>query len=150
MLYRPIRNPVIEHVQRSAREKLFEQAIQRNDVRMLLRSLKVGKPVWYATDQGYRGKNSIMVPFFGIPAPTNPGLSKLARSSGAAVVPFFGERLPGNQGYKVTVLPALEDFPSDDPVADLKRVNKLLEDHIRKVPEQYLWSHDRFKMVPRD
>jgi len=150
MLYRPIRNPVIEYVQRSAREKLFEQAIQRNDVRTLLRSLKDGKPVWYATDQGYRGKNSIMVPFFGIPAPTNPGLSKLARSSGAAVVPFFGERLPGTQGYKVTVLPALEDFPSEDPVADLKRVNALLEDHIRKVPEQYLWSHDRFKVVPRD
>jgi len=150
MLYRPIRNQVIEYVMRRAREKLFEHAIQRNDVRMLLRSLKDGKPIWYATDQGYRGKNSIMVPFFGIPAPTNPGLPKLAKSSGAAVVPFFGERLPGTQGYRVTVLPALEDFPSEDPVADLMRVNKLLEDHIRKVPEQYLWSHDRFKVVPRD
>jgi Kdo2-lipid IVA lauroyltransferase/acyltransferase len=150
LLYRPIPNPVIEHVQRRAREKLFDRAIQRNDVRTLLRSLKEGKPVWYATDQGYRGKNSVMVPFFGIPAPTNPGLLKLARSSQVPVVPLFGERLPGIQGYKVTVLPALEDFPTDDPVADLQRLNGLLEDHIRKVPEQYLWSHDRFKVVPRD
>ncbi len=150
LLYRPIPNPVIEYVQRRAREKLFDRAIQRNDVRTLLRSLKEGKPVWYAADQGYRGKNSIMVPFFGIPAPTNPGLLKLARSSEVPVVPLFGERLPGIRGYKVTVLPALEDFPTDDPVADLLRINKLLEDHIRKVPEQYLWSHDRFKVVPRD
>jgi KDO2-lipid IV(A) lauroyltransferase len=150
LLYRPITNPVIEHVQRTAREKLFDRAIQRNDVRTLLRSLKDGKPIWYATDQGYRGKNSVMVPFFGIPAPTNPGLPKLARSSEAPVVPLFGERLPGTQGYKVTVLPALEGFPSDDPVADLQRLNGLLEAHIRRVPEQYLWSHDRFKMVPRD
>ncbi len=150
LLYRPIQNPVIEYVQRRAREKLFDRAIQRNDVRMLLRSLKEGKPIWYATDQGYRGKNSVMVPFFGIPAPTNPGLPKLARSSEAPVVPLFGERLPGTQGYKVTVLPALEGFPSDDPVADLQRLNGMLENHIRRVPEQYLWSHDRFKVVPRD
>lgn len=150
LMYRPIGNPVIEKVMRESRERLFERAIPRNDIRVLLRSLKDGKPIWYATDQGYRGKNSIMVPFFGIPAPTNPALSRVARTSGAPVVPFFVERLPGAQGYQVTILPALEGFPSGDDAADALRLNKLLEAHIRKVPEQYLWSHDRFKVVPRD
>ena len=91
-----------------------------------------------------------MVPFFGIPAPTNPALSRVARTSGAPVVPFFGERLPGNRGYQLKICPALEDFPTDDPVADALRINKLLENYIRRAPEQYLWSHDRFKRVPRD
>jgi KDO2-lipid IV(A) lauroyltransferase len=150
LLYRPIPNPVIEHVQRTARERLFDRAIQRNDVRTLLRSLKDGMPIWYATDQGYRGKNSIMVPFFGIPAPTNAAITRLSETSGAPVVPIFGERLPGSQGYKVTILPALEDFPGGDPAADMLRLNRLLEAHIRHVPEQYLWSHDRFKVMPRD
>ena len=150
LLYRPIPNPVIEYVQRTAREKLFDLAIQRNDVRTLLRGLKEGKPIWYATDQGYRGKNSLMVPFFGIPAPTNAAITRLSESSGAPVVPLFGERLPGKQGYKVTIHPALEDFPSADPAADMLLLNRSLEAHIRHVPDQYLWSHDRFKVVPRD
>jgi len=149
MLYRPIPNPVIEKVMRRNRERLFERAIPRNDVRVLLKSLKEGKPIWYAIDQGYRGRGNIMVPFFGIPAPTNPALSRVARSSKAPVVPFFGARLPGNRGYRLDIYPALDNFPTDDPVADTLRINKMLEDYIRRAPEQYLWSHDRFKKVPR-
>ena len=150
LMYRPIGNPVIEKVMRENRERLFDKAIPRHDIRLMLRSLKDGKPIWYATDQGYRGKNSLMVPFFGVPAPTNPALSRVARTSGAAVVPFFVERLPGARGYQVTILPELEGFPSGDDAADALRLNHLLEAHIRRVPEQYLWSHDRFKVVPRD
>ncbi|MGH8372528.1 MAG: LpxL/LpxP family Kdo(2)-lipid IV(A) lauroyl/palmitoleoyl acyltransferase [Gammaproteobacteria bacterium] len=150
LMYRKIDNPVIEEVMRASRERLFERAIPREDVRVMLKSLKSGKPVWYATDQGYRGKYSEMIPFFGIPAPTNVAISRLARTSSAAVVPFFAMRLPGTQGYKLMIEPELENFPSDDPVADALRLNKHLEDRIRLAPEQYLWSHDRFKVVPRD
>ena len=150
LMYRPLPNPVIEEIMRRNRERLFERAIPRNDVRLLLKSLKEGKPVWYAVDQGYRGRGSILVPFFGVPAPTNPALTRLARVSQAPVVPFFGERLPGNRGYRLVFYPALENFPTDDPLADTLRINRLLEEHVRRAPEQYLWSHDRFKVVPRD
>jgi len=150
LMYRPNENLLIEEIMRGSRERHFERAIPRNDVRLMLRSLKEGKPVWYAMDQGFRGKNSAMVPFFGVPAPTNTALTRLAQASGAPVVPFFAERLPGAQGYKLYLLPALEDFPTNDPATDALRVNKLLEERIRRVPEQYLWSHDRFKVVPRN
>ncbi|HEX7966492.1 MAG TPA: LpxL/LpxP family Kdo(2)-lipid IV(A) lauroyl/palmitoleoyl acyltransferase [Gammaproteobacteria bacterium] len=150
LMYRPNQNALIEEVMRRSRERHFDRAIPRNDVRLMLRSLKEGKPVWYAPDQGYRGKNSEMVPFFGIPAPTNTATSRLARTTGAPVVPFFVERLPGTEGYALVLEPALEGFPTDDPAADALRINKLLEERIRRVPEQYLWSHDRFKVVPRD
>ena len=150
LMYRPNQNALIEEVMRRSRERHFDRAIPRNDVRLMLKSLKNGKPVWYAPDQGYRGKNSEMVPFFGIPAPTNTATSRLARASGAPVVPFFVERLPGAQGYALTLEPALEDFPTEDPVSDALRINRLLEERIRRAPEQYLWSHDRFKVVPRD
>lgn len=150
LMYRPNQNALIEEVMRRSRERHFDRAIPRNDVRLMLKSLKDSKPVWYAPDQGYRGKNSEMVPFFGLPAPTNTATSRLARASGAPVVPFFVERLPGTQGYALTLEPALEDFPTNDAAADALRINKLLEERIRRVPEQYLWSHDRFKIVPRD
>ncbi|HET7922148.1 MAG TPA: LpxL/LpxP family Kdo(2)-lipid IV(A) lauroyl/palmitoleoyl acyltransferase [Gammaproteobacteria bacterium] len=150
LMYRPNENPLIEEVMRASRERLFDRAIPRQDVRLMLKSLKAGMPVWYAADQGYRGKHSEMIPFFGIPAPTNVATSRLARTSGAPVVPFFAMRLPGTQGYKLVIEPALENFPTDDPVADALRLNRRLEDRIRLAPEQYLWSHDRFKVVPRD
>ena len=57
-------------------------------------------------------------------------------------------RLEKGRGYKLIVLPALESFPSDDIEADSARVNKTIEDMIYQNPEQYLWSHKRFKKQP--
>ena len=50
--------------------------------------------------------------------------------------------------YTVEVSPPLDNFPSDDAVADLTRVNALLEAQVRKAPEQYWWVHRRFKTRP--
>ena len=144
-MYKPNRNPVIEHVMRASRLKHYQQLITMDDVRQLLRSLKGNNPVWYAPDQGFLGKGMLMVPFFGIEAPTNTATSRLARMSGAAVVPFFTHRLPGTQGYLLRFLPALEGFPSDDIAADTLRINKLIEDEARQFPAEYLWAHNRFK-----
>jgi KDO2-lipid IV(A) lauroyltransferase len=149
LMYRPNRNPLIQWVMRRSRERHFERAIARNDVRSMLKSLKEGFPVWYAPDQAYRGMQGAMVPFFNVPAPTITATSRIAHISGAPVVPFFCERLPGKQGYRLRLLPALENFPTDDPVADATRVNHVIEEQVRRVPEQYMWVHDRFKEVPR-
>ena len=35
--------------------------------------------------------------------------------------------------------------PSDDAVADTLRFNQRVEAHVRRVPDQYLWLHKRFK-----
>jgi KDO2-lipid IV(A) lauroyltransferase len=149
MMYRPNRNPLLDTVIRRGRERRAERCIPRDDVRTMLKSLKQGMPIWYAPDQGYRGKNRVTVPFFGVPAPTNPATSRIARVSGAPVVPFFVERLDGAQGYFIRLLPPLDDFPTTNEKADAARVNAVLEDGIRRQPAQYLWSHDRFKVVPR-
>jgi KDO2-lipid IV(A) lauroyltransferase len=91
-----------------------------------------------------------MVNFFGIPAATTTATSRLARISGAAVLTYFPERLPGDAGYRVTIGPAFEDFPGADPVCDVERFHSLLEAQIRRVPEQYLWVHRRFKGLSAD
>ncbi len=149
MMYRPHKNPLLDAVIRKGRERWAERCIPRDDVRAMLKSLKQGRPIWYAPDQGYRGSNRIMAPFFGVPAPTNPATSRIARVSGAPVVPFYVERLERGGGYLVRLLPALGNFPTDDAAADAARVNRVLEEGIRECPAQYLWSHDRFKIVPR-
>jgi len=48
----------------------------------------------------------------------------------------------------LTFYPAWENFPTDDPVADTRRMNAFIEDRVREMPEQYYWLHKRFKTRP--
>lgn len=144
-MYRPHENPFIDHLIYRGRARSLPEQFARDDIRGLLRALKQNKIVWYAPDQAYVGKGSVIAPFFGVPAATNPATARIAKMSGAAVVPFFPRRLPGGAGYEIRILPALTGFPSGDEVADAERVNQVFEDLIRQAPEQYYWIHRRFK-----
>lgn len=150
IMYRPSRNAVLSRFLMRERSRRAKRAIARDDIRTLVSALGANEPVWYAPDQSYRKKGAQMVPFFGIPAATNTATSRLARMTGAAVLPYFVERLPGSAGYRVTVHQPLENFPSDDPVADATQFNALIEAQVRRVPDQYLWIHRRFKGLGAD
>ena len=52
------------------------------------------------------------------------------------------------EGYEVQVLPAWENFPSDDVTADTALMNERLQGYIDTMPEQYYWVHKRFKTRP--
>lgn len=145
IMYRPTSNLVLEAFLMRNRARKTRRAIRRDDVRTVVTALKSNEPVWYAPDQSYRKKGAQMVPLFGIPAATNTATSRLAKMTGAAVLPYFQERLPKGSGYRMVIHPMLEHFPTDDPVADATRFNHLIEAQIRRVPEQYLWIHRRFK-----
>lgn len=149
IMYRPTANPVLERFLMLNRSRRAKRAIPRDDVRTLISALKNNEPVWYAPDQAYRKKGAEMVPFFGIPAATNTATSRLARMTGAAVLPYFQERLPDGR-YRMVIHPILENFPSDDPAADARLFNALIEAQVRRVPEQYLWIHRRFKGLTPD
>ena len=148
-MYRRHKNLLYETWMRQERERRSRlPPLPHEDLRGLLRAFKRGRAVWYAPDQNHGLRNSVFVPFFGIPTCTLTATSRLAALSGAAVIPYFPRRLPGSAGYEVVILPALEHFPSDDLAADTQRINALLEQYIREAPEQYLWAHRRFKTRP--
>jgi len=149
VLYRPTKNAVLSHIMLTSFSR-HGKPIPYDDIRSMIRALKNNEAVWYAPDQSYRNKGAAMVNFFGIPAATTTATSRLARISGAAVLTYFPERLPGNAGYRVVIGPALENFPGDDVISDVERFNRLLEAQIRRVPEQYLWVHRRFKGLSAD
>ncbi len=148
-LYRPLRDPVFDRLMRAARARRTErgEVIERGDVRAILRALRDGAAVWYAPDQDHGLRQGVFAPFFGVPAATVTATSRLARATGAAVVPYHPERTPEGR-YRLVIEPPLEGFPGPDPAADAARVNALIEGWVRRVPEQYLWTHRRFKTRP--
>lgn len=149
-LFRHNRNPMVDEILRRGRSRSAVDLIAKDNMRQLIRRLSQGISVWYAPDQSYRRRYSVLVPFFGVPAMTNAALSHIARISGSAVVPFVARRRPDRRGYAIAIEPALEGFPSGDLEADARRINGLLEARIRQMPEQYYWIHRRFKGRPAE
>lgn len=115
-------------------------------VKPIVAALREGQPLYLLPDMDFGPDDSVFVPFYGIPTATVPSLSRFARLGRAKVLPLLPRITP--TGYKVEVLPAWVDFPSDDPVADTARMNAQLQDYINTMPAQYYWVHKRFKTRP--
>ncbi|AMB87084.1 lipid A biosynthesis lauroyl acyltransferase [Pseudomonas agarici] len=149
-MYRQHKSAVFDFIQRRGRERhnLDSLAVERDDVRGMLKLLRAGRAIWYAPDQDYGIKQSIFVPLFGIQAATVTATSKFARLGKALVVPFTQERLADGSGYRLVIHPPLKDFPAESEKADCLRINRWIEASLRECPEQYLWAHRRFKSRP--
>jgi KDO2-lipid IV(A) lauroyltransferase len=146
-MYKWQRNPVMNRVMNRGRGRWFDKLFAKDNVREMLRSLRDNGVVWYASDQSYGGKGSVLIPFFDEPAMTNTAIGRIAEASGAVVLPYFCRRLPTDR-YVMSIGAPLAGLPSGDEVADTRALMKLLEDYIRLCPEQYWWIHQRFKGRP--
>ena len=130
---------------RFGKQRLFSR---QDGIRAAIRSLREGVPLYYLPDQDYGPRDTIFVPFFGVPAATITGLSRLAAMTGARVVPCVTRMLPGGRGYEARFYPAWENFPGGDLEADARRMNAFIEERVHEMPEQYNWMHKRFKTRP--
>jgi KDO2-lipid IV(A) lauroyltransferase len=147
-LYRPLKNPVLEWYQNRGRSRYASGMISKRDMRGAIRFLRDGGFLWYAPDQDFGARNSVFAPFFGVPTATLLATHKLPRMTGCLVLTMFPRYVPETGRYRVTVSAPLDEFPGDDPVADLGRLNAVLEAQVRQAPEQYWWIHRRFKTRP--
>ena len=146
-VFRKNRSEFMTELQRSGREVSADTTIEKRDIKKMVRSLRNARAVWYAPDQSYNRKGAEVIEFFGVPAMHTTATSTLARLGKAVTIPFFPLRRPDGS-YEMTLLPPLDGFPSDDPVADTRRYVELLEEQVRKAPEQYFWIHRKFKDLP--
>lgn len=148
VMQRDHNNPLMNAVMTRARGRRYDAVLGARDLRGLFRSLKKNHAVWYATDQDYGRKDIVFAPFFGIPAGTNTAASRIAERSGCKVVPFSHFRRADKPGYDIYFHEPLDNFPSGNDMKDASRINALIEQEIRKAPDQYLWMHRRFKTRP--
>ena len=147
-VYRPQPNAMIDAMISQGRRRTVAGQIAKDNIRAMVRTLRDGGAVAYLADLAARGRNRAVIPFFAEPAMTTTTVSRLARVTGATVLTYFFRRLPGRSGYVVNIGSPLDGFPSDDEVADTRRLVKRLEDYIRVAPEQYMWTYRRFKGRP--
>ena len=147
-MYRKMDSTVFEWAVLRARLDYATTMFDKDDLRGTVKYLRNGGTLWYAPDQDMRSKDSVFVPFFGVPAATITATHHLARLSGATVIPFFHRRLPKGAGYELRLGAPLENFPSADALTDTAKVNGCIEQMVRESPEQYLWVHKRFKSRP--
>ncbi|KZX36658.1 LpxL/LpxP family Kdo(2)-lipid IV(A) lauroyl/palmitoleoyl acyltransferase [Wohlfahrtiimonas chitiniclastica] len=146
-MYRQHKNRAYEERQFKMRTAQSQnEPVNRNEIRKTIKLLRQGKLLWYAPDQNYGGSDHVFVDFFGVKALMITATSQMAKVGKAKVLPYYCIR-EGNQ-YRVKILPALDHFPSESPVEDCERLNKMFESWIMQAPEQYLWAHRRFKTRP--
>ena len=146
-VYRPGGNAVFAYLVNRARLRTASDTLSKYDVRGMVKALRSGAVLWYAGDQMTDAKSAELAPFFGEPAMTGTALGRLARISGAPIVSWFTRRLKDGR-YQVELLSIPEDFPGDSPQEEAERVNALIEEQVRRAPEQYYWIHRRFKRRP--
>jgi KDO2-lipid IV(A) lauroyltransferase len=146
-MYKWQRNPVMNRIMQRGRGRSYDVQIAKDNVREMLRQLRANAVFWYASDQSYGGKGSVLLPFFGEPAMTNTAIGRIAKASGAAVLPQYCRRLE-NGRYLMTIGAPLPGVPSGDEIADTRALTSKLEEYIRVCPEQYWWIHQRFKGRP--
>lgn len=121
------------------------QSIGRGSVsaaREILQTLRSGAALGVLIDQSIKAENAD-IDFFGHPAPTPIGAAKLAIRAGATCMACFIERRGDMQHIRFeTPIPTTR---GDDPVELTARITHSIEAQIRRVPEQWVWMHDRWR-----
>ena len=117
-----------------------------NSARQMLGAIKRGA-LAFVVDQNIRTA-SVQVPFFGRPALTPIGPARLAVRAEAVVVTMLIERRPDGT-HLIHVSEPVETKRDDDPVALTARVTRQIEEQIRRVPEQWVWMHRRWRDRPQ-
>jgi Kdo2-lipid IVA lauroyltransferase/acyltransferase len=150
---RPIENRRIDTLVNRYRCLSGNQPILKNEsARVTLKVLKEAGTIGILADQNTMPQEAVFVDFFGKAASTTTGIARLALHADAAVVPgyaFWDEDLGK---YRLCFEPPVELIRTGDSERDIfentQKFTKVLEDIIRKHPEQWVWVHGRWNTRP--
>jgi KDO2-lipid IV(A) lauroyltransferase len=147
-IYANQKNPVFNATLYKGRARFGKSIMlsRQDGTRRGIKAIKSGYPFFYLPDMDYGARDTIFVPFFGVPAATITGLSRLARLTGATVLPVIARM--ELDGYVIAIGAPWTDFPGEDIETDTRRMNAFIEQEVLKMPEQYFWLHKRFKTRP--
>jgi KDO2-lipid IV(A) lauroyltransferase len=152
-LVRAIDNPRVDDLITRYRCLSGNSPIEKNQsARAVLKVLAEGGTVGILADHNTLLTEGVFVDFFGIPACTTAGLARFALHTDAAVVPGFLHWDAALRKYRLCFEPAVELVRSGDDATDIRentqRFTRVVENYVRRYPEQWLWLHRRWKTRP--
>jgi KDO2-lipid IV(A) lauroyltransferase len=152
IVVRPLDSPMLDVLAATIRRKTGAELIdKRGALRPVLQALRRGGLVGILLDQNATRREGVFVPFFGRAASTSRSLALLALRTGTPIVPIFIRR-EGPGRHRVVIEPPLPLPAANDLEAAIveltARCTATIEAAVRQTPEQWLWSHDRWRTRP--
>ena len=145
-IYRPLNNKFLNPIMERIRKRyICKKQIKKgiSGTKELLKEFKKGTSIALMIDQ--RVSEGIKSNFFGKEALTTTIPAQFVKKFGTAVVPIYIERLIDNT-FKLKIHKSIE-FSNDETVDDItKRLNNILEKMIMTNPDQWIWTHNRWKI----
>ncbi len=144
-LYRPLNNPYLNATMEKIRKRdICKIQIKkgRAGTREIINNLKQERSIALMIDQ--RVREGIKVPFFGHLATTTTIPAQLIRKYGCDVVPIYISRNKKNY-FKIYISEPIKINKSKTISEITIFLNNILEKMIIKNPDQWIWTHDRWK-----
>ena len=153
IVMRSLDNPYIDALIQGYRTMHGNRTVDKDDfIRGLLQAMRSGQTVGILMDTNMTPPQGVFVDFFGVPACTASGLARIALRTDAAVVPGFTVWDSKLRKYILRFDPAVELIRTGDLQADIvantAKFTKIIEDFVRRYPDQWLWVHRRWKTRP--
>ena len=153
IVMRSLDNPHVDALLHRYRTMHGNRTVDKDDfVRGLLSAMREGETVGILMDTNMTPPQGVFVDFFGIPACTASGLARIALRTDAAVVPGFTVWDSKLRKYILHFLPSVELVRTADNEADIvantAKFTSVIEEIIRRYPDQWLWVHRRWKTRP--
>ena len=144
-LYRPLNNKFLNPIMENIRTKyICKKQIKKgiSGTRELLKNFKNGSSIALMIDQ--RVSEGMKCDFFKEKASTTTIPAQFAKKFDASIVPVYIERLKNNY-FKLKIYTPLK-FQENESIEKITtKLNKILEDMILHNPEQWIWTHNRWK-----
>jgi Kdo2-lipid IVA lauroyltransferase/acyltransferase len=151
---RPIENGKIDVLVNGYRRLCGNQPIFKNEsARVTLKILKGAGTIGILADQNTMPEESVFVDFFRKPASTTTGIARLALHTDAAVVPGYAVWDQTIHKYRLRFEPPVELIRTGDEERDVlentQKFTKVLEEIVRRYPDQWIWVHGRWNTRPK-
>jgi Kdo2-lipid IVA lauroyltransferase/acyltransferase len=149
---REMDNPLLDALINGTRRRSGGRTIEKNGfARQALRALKQGEALGILMDTNMLAAEGVFVDFFGCPACTTTGPARIARKTGAPLVlglAIWDSKL-GKYRLRFDPVEWIErPDPEEEIVANTANFTRLIEEYVRRYPEQWLWVHRRWKTRP--
>jgi KDO2-lipid IV(A) lauroyltransferase len=153
MVIRRLDNRILDEYVNCIRCLHGNKVLHKDDfARGLITAMRAGETVGILMDTNMTPPQGVFVDYFGRAACTASGLARVALKTGAAVVPGFLLWEEAEQRYVLHFGEPLAKPDSGDAEEDVLALTQscttVIEQWVRRYPEQWLWIHRRWKTRP--